>query len=610
MRVMLCLLAAIAIVPQKDLTAQNIRGRLLDRGSQSAIPYAQVMLIDSAGGTISSTLTSGTGHFALSATRAGIYRLRADRIGYEAASTDALLLEASDTLTVTFEMEATALALDEIRVETAAQCSMEFTEGTRIERAWREATKGLAVAESSFQPRLLYSAYGRELDTDRRVVRELYRRSVSGRGQVYRPAAVEVVRQGYVADSVVWVPTVELLLTDFFTETHCFELTPGDSRGITIKFTPTPDRRSVTEIAGTVRMDSTFRVRQIEFQFVNLSQPLANWPPRGELVFDPEPDGRLVLTRWHVRLPKYELRTSSAVIPTTSLTLAGFREEGAERVDLAVTSQGVERATAAPELAPGSALQQDSVGNAVGPEDAEVSDPVGPVRLFGRVVDHESGAPIIGAELVIGSTSAITDESGRFAFPAVPTGAGAIAVSHIGYGSQRLEIIVGTASPMLEIRMTPTVISLRPLDVTVAAGQSDGIRLIGGAHRSVAGAELAEMSRRGMTMEDALRTRVSGLSVRSGSFSSPDNPSLQRMLCIEGSRGATRMAPPRAASPYCDMVAVVIDGAVVANAGEYLYAIGLQDFTQIEYLSPVDAGFLYGMRAGLAGVLRLTTRKR
>lgn len=92
--------------------------------------------------------------------------------------------------------------------------------------------------------------------------------------------------------------------------------------------------------------------------------------------------------------------------------------------------------------------------------------------LDGRVVDAETGTPLIGAHvwLIDLGLGDVVASSGTFAVPDLPTGRYVVRVSHVGYRPVRLELDVFPDSP----RLPPTV-RLQPMtvesaDASVVAG--------------------------------------------------------------------------------------------------------------------------------------------
>ena len=91
-------------------------------------------------------------------------------------------------------------------------------------------------------------------------------------------------------------------------------------------------------------------------------------------------------------------------------------------------------------------------------------------RLVGRVVEHEKGKPIEGAEVRIRGTGLmrVSDWAGRFEFEAVPGGVGVLEVSHLSYRvrTDSIQVLPGETVEV-EVILSPDPLSLEPLVVSV-----------------------------------------------------------------------------------------------------------------------------------------------
>ncbi|HSH44757.1 MAG TPA: carboxypeptidase-like regulatory domain-containing protein, partial [Longimicrobiales bacterium] len=87
--------------------------------------------------------------------------------------------------------------------------------------------------------------------------------------------------------------------------------------------------------------------------------------------------------------------------------------------------------------------------------------------IHGVVVDAETGAPVVGAEVVVsGGPSTLTGENGAWRLEDVSAGERLVHVSHIGYGAERVEVRVPTDAPV-RVVLEPRAI---PLDAVVVTG--------------------------------------------------------------------------------------------------------------------------------------------
>lgn len=93
-----------------------------------------------------------------------------------------------------------------------------------------------------------------------------------------------------------------------------------------------------------------------------------------------------------------------------------------------------------------------------------------PGRVVGRVVDHDRGNPVEGAELRIRGTglSGVSDRLGRFEFESVPAGAVVLEVTHLSY-RVRTDSLRVLSEETLEVTviLSPDPLLLDPLVVSV-----------------------------------------------------------------------------------------------------------------------------------------------
>jgi len=127
----------------------------------------------------------------------------------------------------------------------------------------------------------------------------------------------------------------------------------------------------------------------------------------------------------------------------------------------------------------------------------------------------------------------------------------------------------------------------------------------------VTGVELEEALKRGETVAQ-VADRFPTIRVRYGRFSTTTD--VATGACLESNRNTPRLQPQEVAArpgyPFCDAIAVFLDGMSVGNPVAFLRNLRLDDFESIEYVSSALAGPRYGLEAGQGGVLLLTSKKR
>jgi hypothetical protein len=114
------------------VSAQTIRGRLLEDGSDAPIASATISLLSENQRVLTGALTDADGFFRISTPREGRFMLRAERIGYRQTYTPFLELMQGDSLEVEFRIAADAVLLAPITV-------------TATTRPWWERTESVAM---------------------------------------------------------------------------------------------------------------------------------------------------------------------------------------------------------------------------------------------------------------------------------------------------------------------------------------------------------------------------------------------------------------------------------------------------------------------------------
>ena len=219
-----------------------------------------------------------------------------------------------------------------------------------------------------------------------------------------------------------------------------------------------------------------------------------------------------------------------------------------------------------------------------------------PREVAGRVVDYETGRPVVGARVRLSGEERITDRAGGFSFSGVAPGDQTLEVEHLGYGTQREALEVpAEGEARYEVRLPATALELEGVVVTAISKRERARRAGITNSRILTRGEIEPFEDRGSHVGDLLRRGVPGVRVREKTGE----------LCVEIGRGGTRRGGISGRS--CGSVLVVVDGVPVAYPERYLPSLPIREIESVQLLNPVEAGMLYGSRAG-RGVLLIYTR--
>ena len=226
-----------------------------------------------------------------------------------------------------------------------------------------------------------------------------------------------------------------------------------------------------------------------------------------------------------------------------------------------------------------------------------------PVTITGSVLDYATGTPIPGAHVqLIGSDhSEFTDVEGRFGFAMIPPGKQIIETTVLGYAPRVDSLTVFSNEALgLEILLATEAIALDPLVVTGRRAErvftTPGTRFSG-----LTEAQVDSIIPRVLDFASMARAaRAPGVQIYETTmpnvFGSP-----QVGVCVEMTRNRGGGANT------CNMVEVRINDGPVPDPSFFLLDMNPQDVRRIQFITPLEAGLLYGDR-GANGVLLIYTR--
>jgi hypothetical protein len=293
------------------LTAQSVRGQLVDARTGEPIARAFVALLDTSGVEVTRALVGDEGTFWLQAPVPGAYRLRFKRIGFRPSESSPLSLVADQTADVRLQVEAIPTVLSPVVVEGQPACGNRGDEATVVARLWEEVQEALDVVTWTERAAALdytVETYQRELSADGKRVLHEGKSTRSGRTiSPFATAPTErLARNGYVVTGakdtlVFYAPDAEVLLSGAFTQTHCFTARPADAEHpgqVGLAFELAPGRR-VVDVRGVLWLDAkTLGLRVLEFMYAYGRGSFGS----GYVEFMPLPSGTWIVNRWWIRM--------------------------------------------------------------------------------------------------------------------------------------------------------------------------------------------------------------------------------------------------------------------------------------------------------------------
>jgi hypothetical protein len=360
-----------------SIGAQEVRVEVVKHADGRPIPGTLLTLLHERDSTQLGRFSDEAGRATFNAPRRGGYRIRAERVGYD-TWTSVVLHPASSPTRVRAGMKLRSLRLPPVTGTTETHCSALGDQMGAAGDMWGEISKALAankVTESQGLVSLELETYERLLDPRGVVLSEQGDRRVGNSSQPYRSGGTLQFAAAGEQRPAFNAPDASGLLSPDFVASHCFSAVRGvgaENGLLGLEFKPAK-LGDKADISGVLWLDpSTYSLRHLAFDFVNIPAPLRAGRATGRLDFQHLRGGEWIVSRWQVRTP----RAGNA-----PATIAGYHERG-----------GVARPT-------GSA-RHEPVPVVTTPASTE-----GP-RITGTVFDGTVGAPVAGVE--------VTTTSGRY----------------------------------------------------------------------------------------------------------------------------------------------------------------------------------------------------
>jgi hypothetical protein len=234
-------------------------------------------------------------------------------------------------------------------------------------------------------------------------------------------------------------------------------------------------------------------------------------------------------------------------------------------------------------------------------------------EVRGRVVDEQTRRPVRQVEVLLtGSDGALMDrgvsnDSGFFRLEAKRAGDFVLTAQRNGYAAETRNIRVQEGSDLVvpAFVLRSEAVLLDSLSVRGARTKPDPSPV--GFSRSthlVAGERMAMLEASGVPMLNVFR-ELPG--VRVIQYMTPGG---QLVICVESTRrmGSIQSGARR---PSCEQMPMVVDGVVLdgESVKPILRSANVQDYESVEYLTPVEAGYRYGLGAS-SGAIVMWSRGR
>jgi hypothetical protein len=312
------LCVAVCLLIPTGLSAQLVRGRVLEAGAGTPVARAIVELRLPSGAVATRGVSGPSGTFTLNAPGAGRYHLRVAAIGYTPHLSPAFEVPAEGVTYGDVRLGRVAVTLAELKVLGTSRCGTGGTGSAVLARLLEGARTSLSVMSGTIavsgegfraemvRRRSLATRRDSLITADTTVLAPLRWPIQSVGADSLRRAGFMAGEPGVTIGGPVWLgPDVDVLFSDWFLESHCFRVAArsADTATIVVHYEPVIERGRV-DIGGTLVLDrTTLALRQLTFVHRNLPAPIRAGTAGGELRFVELPNGAWLPMSWRLYAP-------------------------------------------------------------------------------------------------------------------------------------------------------------------------------------------------------------------------------------------------------------------------------------------------------------------
>ena len=299
------------------LRAQTVRGVVTMPDGNTRAAGVIVAAAGDTGAPVRA-LTNQRGEYTIRLREPGRYTLRALRVGFLPTVAQSFTVAIIDTVTIQIQLTGVAVSLVAVTVKGDDVCRTRPDSGALVARAWEEARKAIMASQLSATDAPLVAEwieYDRTLDPTARIVRGLRVTSTTNpTTHAFRSAPAELLSTlGYVIptgdETTYHAPDGEVLLSDSFASTHCFQIVPptrGADTLVGVAFRPAQDRLDIRDIEGTFWLDRrSAELRWMDYTYTNMPAIAEKASSGGRVEFLRLGTGGWMIGRWSIRMGEY-----------------------------------------------------------------------------------------------------------------------------------------------------------------------------------------------------------------------------------------------------------------------------------------------------------------
>lgn len=311
--------AVAAGVPTGVLAAQTVSGVLLGRVPPEPLAGVVITVARTRDGeVVGRAVTGAAGTFRLDVGTDSIL-VRALRIGQRPVTLYTGRLAAGERRDVGGVLPDEPVTIASVRVRERARCGAPGADGSVVSALFADALTALAASVSRMDGAApVMRSLRVEEERDRRDRLQASSEPVVTEGaaaQAFRSVPVPLLlAEGFVvreADGAATyrAPDAVVLTDDRFLARTCLSLDRSrEAEGrIGIRFTPARRVESRVDVEGVLWLDAATRaLERLEFGYLGLTSIAASVNPGGTVEYAQLPDGRWIIERWSLRMPRLE----------------------------------------------------------------------------------------------------------------------------------------------------------------------------------------------------------------------------------------------------------------------------------------------------------------
>lgn len=305
--------AAILSCAAAEAGAQRFVGSVILPGGAGPAAGVLVVAQDSAGRGVAETVTLDDGTFSLFVDSTRTVTLSLLRPGAAPVTLLSKRLGDNQVDTVRTTLPAAVLPLAGAVRGGSSTCRDRRTGKEPVHLLLEEARKTMRIAQLRIGRSDVVARFAtfnhRTAKNGEDTLRTQLRRTTGALPALFDPVSAEQLEAGgffatIAGERVFRAPDLDLLVSDWFHETHCFTLRRVTADSLILGFAPTRERKGLVDIEGEYVFDRrSLDLLHVDFAYVGLPAEERKSGAGGRIAFSRATNGNRLASTWHQRVP-------------------------------------------------------------------------------------------------------------------------------------------------------------------------------------------------------------------------------------------------------------------------------------------------------------------